>query len=194
MNKIDRIKSFYNDSQNYLAKKTTNIKSWCVRNKCDDFIIKICDYLEKFSQYIIPALFVLFVIQYANFMLYITNIYLLIESFILSLIVLQRGKSKFSVRLAKNVILLFIMQFRFTYSFIVQILVWALYTQINKSLNNILYDTITYITIIANNMIPQIKYIYPDIEELSKSDFYPFIDKYNKDDKEDKEEDRHQQS
>lgn len=184
-NKIIKLTSLYNESQEYLAKKTSNLKDFCLKNNCDEFIIKLCDYVEKSSQYILPILFSIFILQYANLMLYLTSMYLLVESFILALVVLQRGKSKFSVRLAKNVILLFIIQFKFMYSFLTLGLVLACYVQLNKSLNCILYDSITYLTVLTNKLVPQIKYIYPDIEELNKSEISPFS--FNNYDDKDKE-------
>lgn len=132
------------------------------------FISPFFDFIFENTNMVISFLFI-FCLLYSCIILHIFYYVILIDSFILSFIILQDNPVKKNCRrLAKNVISLFISSN--SCSIFNIILTFFLYFEISKPLSRFLLKIIKIITMLLANYIPFLNKLYPTCKNLSFSD------------------------
>ena len=136
--------------------------------ECLFFTTPFFDFVCENTNMVISFLFI-FCLLYSCFILHIFYYVILIDSFILSLIILQDKPIKKNCRrLAKNVISLFVSSN--SCSIFNIILTFFLYFEVSKPLSRFILKIIKIITMLLANYVPFLDKLYPTCKKLSFSD------------------------
>ena len=137
----------------YIKNKNKNL-SWCLP------IIKII----KSNLNFILLIFLFVTLYYSSYFINLFQFFILFDSIILSVIVLQSGKDKVSSRrLAKNVISLFVLTINIIGSLFSILLVLLIYYSFNKFISKSIFKIIEIFINFVSSTLPFIKDLYPSI-------------------------------
>ena len=132
------------------------------------FFVPFFNFINENTNIVISMLF-LICLLYSCFILQIFYYMILIDSFILSFIILQDPPVKKNCRrLAKNVISLFISSN--SCSIFNVILTFFLYFEISKPLSRFILKIIKIVTMLLANYVPYLNTLYPTCKNLSFND------------------------
>ena len=151
----DKIFNKYLDELTKYIKNKNKRLSWCLP------IIKII----KSNINFILLIFLFVTLYYSSCFINLFTFFILFDSIILSVIVLQSGKDiSSSRRLAKNVISLFILTINIIGSLFSILLVLLIYFSFNKYISNIIFKIIEMFINFVSNTLPFVKDLYPSIQ------------------------------
>jgi hypothetical protein len=154
-NNSDKIFNKYLDELTKYIKNKNKRLSWCLP------IIKII----KSNINFILLIFLFVTLYYSRCFINLFQFFILFDSIVLSVIVLQSGKDiGNSRRLAKNVISLFILTINIIGSLFSIILVLLIYFSFNKYISNIIFKIIEMFINFVSNTLPFVKDLYPSIQ------------------------------
>jgi len=105
---------------------------------------------------------------FSNFICKVINFFLLFDSIILSLLIIQ-NKSLIinSRRLAKNILLLSMLYFKLIGSMLSFLLIIFIYSEYSKFINRLIFKIIKFFILIISNKLPFIIDLYPQINEMN---------------------------
>jgi hypothetical protein len=154
----------------FIKYMSQNLKNIIISKNIENFffIIPIIDYVNQNTNIVMSMLFII-CLCYSCIILHIFYYMILIDSFILSFIILQDNPhKKNSRRLAKNVISLFISSN--SCSIFNILLTFFLYFEISKPVSRFILKIIKIITMLLANYVPFLNKIYPTCKNLSFDD------------------------
>ena len=160
LNIFHKLNAFVKNFSDYL-------KCIIIKNNVEHFfiLVPLLDYISNNTNVILSGFFII-CLFYAYFILYIFHYIILIDSFILSFIILQDTcNKKNSRRLAKNVISLFISSN--SSSIFNVIITFLLYFEISKPLSKFILKIIRILTMLLATYIPFLNSVYPTCKNLS---------------------------
>lgn len=100
----------------------------------------------------------------SNLLLCFIYYFMLVDSLILSLLILQNNLiNKNSRRLCKNIILIFLTKMNIIGNMIILFLIMFIYMEYSKFINRIIFKFIKFILKLIGNAIPIIYLLYPDM-------------------------------
>jgi len=164
-NELKSISDFSNNSEKYINKNLDEIYKYIkTKNKGFTWLLPFIKTIKANSSFILGIFFILS-LYFSNQFIYLFYNFILIDSIVLSVLVLQNEVDKYnSRRLAKNVISMFILNFNFFGSFVSVMMVFAIYFGFNKFLNKIIFKVIEVIINFLSITFPFIKDLYPNIK------------------------------
>ena len=173
--KLFNVKSFINLEMYYkvdeLVKKLSKYLNNIIISKNIEqlfFVVPLFNFINENTNIVLSMVFLICLV-YSCFILQIFYYMILIDSFILSFIILQdRPIKKNCRRLAKNVISLFISSN--SCSIFNVILTFVLYFEISKPLSRFILKIIKIITMLLANYVPYLNKLYPTCKNLSFND------------------------
>ena len=131
--------------------------------------IWLIPYVKKIPIYynLFILLLIISIVIFSNFFINIVLIYFLLDSIILGFLILHNKSLKLLARkLSKNVILINIIYFNLTGSFLSLLFAFFLYFDFNKFLNKIFFKIIeTFLCFLSSNL-SFISFIYPNINYI----------------------------
>ena len=147
----------------YLDETTKYIKN---KNKSLSWLLPIIKIIKSNINFILLVFFIV-TLYCSNYFINLFRLFILFDSIVLSLIVLQDSKNKISCRrLAKNVISLFILTINIIGSFVSILLVILIYYSFNKYVSKTIYKIIEMFINFISVTIPFIKDLYPSIYQI----------------------------
>ena len=127
-------------------------------------IIKFCTH----NQSLVFVIFLILCYYFSTYILNLLYMFMLIDSIILSLLILQ---NKFlninSRRLAKNVILIFLLYFNITGSLFTLLFVIFIYYEFSKFINRLVFKLIKFIFIFISKNLPYVSNLYPNVVHIN---------------------------
>lgn len=163
----------YNDIVENLLKNTKNqLKN---SNKLL-IMIPIINFIKSNKLSLLLFSFVL-IYLFSNQIIYFINLYLLFDSIIISLIILQNKSLHInSRRLAKNVILKSLLHFNFIGSTLTFLFVIFIYNEYNKFINRIIFKFVKLIVFIITRIFPFSNKLYTDAKLLNFDEYDKTMD------------------
>jgi hypothetical protein len=160
LNSLDK----YNTGIDSILKKVrTKVKS----GNNFKFIIPVIDLINSNKLALLLFLF-MFMYIFSDYIIYLINLYLLLDSVIISLIILQNNALHInSRRLAKNIILKTLLYFNFIGSTLTFLFVVFIYNEHNKFINRIIFKFIKLIIYMITKIIPYSNILYADAKLLN---------------------------
>jgi hypothetical protein len=147
------IEEYLDNNINYIKTKNKNL-SWFLP------FLKII----KKNYNVILVFFVMISLYFSSQTNNLLFSFMLFDSIILSLLILQNNMLKsYARRLAKNIISLFLLYFNIIGSLPTMILVFFLYYEFNKFINKLIFKIIELIINFLSSNVPFVKIIYPHI-------------------------------
>ncbi len=144
----------------YLDQTIKYIKN---NNKSLSWLLPILKIIKSNVNLLLLVFFII-TLYCSNYFVSLFQLFILFDSIILSLIVLQDSKNKVSCRrLAKNVISLFILTINIIGSFFSILLVILIYFSFNKYINKTIYKIIEMFINFISVTVPFVKDLYPSI-------------------------------
>ncbi len=164
-NELKSLTDFSNNSEKFLNKNLDELTKYIKhKNKSLSWLLPLIKTIKSNSNFILGLFFVLS-LYYSNYFIIMFYNFLLIDSIVLSVLIMQNELVKFnSRRLAKNVISMFILNFNFFGSLISVIMVFAIYFGFNKFINKIIFKLIEIIINFLSTALPFVKDLYPSIK------------------------------
>jgi hypothetical protein len=140
--------------------------NFLITNKYNKNIINIVKIIYS-SKIIIWAIFCFCCWFFSSQILKLIYWFMLFDSIIISLLILQNCSIKYNARrLSKNVILLALSSFGFIGGIISLIMIVFIYSEYSKFINRIIFKFLKFIMKICGNIFPPLYAIYPDINLL----------------------------
>ena len=161
--------------EKYISQLITHIK---IKNKNFIWSLPVLKIIKS-NINLLFLIFIVFILYCSNYFINLFLFFILFDSIILSIIILQDSKNKIVCsRLAKNVISIFILTLNITGSLISIGLVLLIYFSFNTYMSNSIFKVIKLIINYIGLTIPVFKDLYPSISlidhnkqfESSKSD------------------------
>ncbi len=147
----------------YLDQSIKYIKS---NKKSLSWLLPILKLIKSNINFILLVFFII-TLYCSNFFINFFQLFILFDSIVLSLIVLQDSKNKICCRrLAKNVISLFILTINIIGSFFSILLVLLIYNSFNKYVSKTIYKIIEMFINFISVTIPFVKDLYPSIHMI----------------------------
>jgi hypothetical protein len=144
----------------YLDQTIKYIKN---KNKSLSWLLPIIKLIKSNINFILLVFFIV-TLYCSNYFINLFKLFILFDSIVLSLIVLQDSKNKISCRrLAKNVISLFILTINIIGSFFSILLVILIYYSFNKYVSKTIYKIIEMFINFISVTVPFVKDLYPSI-------------------------------
>ena len=135
-----------------------------------NFIIYIVKFIHSNKNFFL-ILFIIASWFWSNLLLNIVGNFVLIDSLIISLLVLQNNSvTQNSRRLCKNIILYSISQLNIIGGVFTLICILFIYMEYSKFINRILFKIIKFIIKTISSIFPSICYFYPDIKLFNFED------------------------
>ena len=135
-----------------------------------EFIIPIIEFINL-NKSILLFIGIIFAYMFSNQVLYFTNLFMLFDSVILSLLILQNNSLNVnSRRLSKNVILTVSIYFNLIGSLLTFIFVIFIYSEFSKFINRIIFKFIKFFIKIITNTLPFLSNLYPDVKYFNFDD------------------------
>lgn len=157
--------TIFNNFNSFTKKTFLCLKNFILKKRIESiyFIVPMLDFIISHISTLLPFI-ILLSFFYSYLILFIFHYIILIDSFILSFIILQDGSiKKNSRRLSKNVISLF---FSNNSSSLINLLItFFLYFEISKPISMFVRKIIKIVTILITRM-PFISFLYPDCNRL----------------------------
>ena len=113
---------------------------------------------------------ILLILSYyhSNFIIYFLNLFLLFDSIILSLLIIQNNLVFSNARrLAKNVILSFFLYFNIFGSLITFLICLFIYLEFSKFINKIIFKILKLLMIYFKKLLPFMTTLYPTIHDIN---------------------------
>lgn len=133
----------------------------------------IIEYLKTIYSNKMFCIFFIILISWfwSNLLLKLLYVFMLIDSIVMSLLVLQNNSINInSRRLCKNVILMFMININLIGDILSLLLIIFIYMEYSKLINRIIFKFIKFIFKLLSNFIPYINTIYPQIKNLNFED------------------------
>jgi hypothetical protein len=153
----------------YLDETIKYIKN---KKKSLSWLLPILKLIKSNINFILLVFFIV-TLYCSNYFINLFKLFILFDSIVLSLIVLQDSKNKISCRrLAKNVISLFILTINIIGSFVSILLVILIYYSFNKYVSKTIYKIIEMFINFISVTIPFVKDIYPSIHQIDHNKYF----------------------
>lgn len=147
----------------YLDQLSKYIKN---KNKSLSWLLPILKIIKSNINFLLLVFFII-TLYCSNYFINLFQLFILFDSIILSLIVLQDSKNKITCRrLAKNVISLFILTINIIGSFFSILLVILIYYSFNKYVSKTIYKIIEMFINFISVTVPFVKDLYPSIHQI----------------------------
>ncbi len=162
---LKSLTEFSNNSEKYINKNLDEISKYIkTKNKSLSWLLPVIKTIKSNSTFILTVMFILS-LYYSNQFINLFYNFILIDSIVLSVLILQNELTKANARrLAKNVISMFILNFNFFGSFASVIMVFAIYFGFNKFVNKLIFKVIEIIINFLSVTFPFLKDLYPNIK------------------------------
>ena len=168
--------TFFNNFNtfNILNEKWDNVFNFCIgyfiQFNYSENLIKIIKRIKS-NKILFIGIFLFFSWYWSNILLTINYYFMLIDSIIISLLILQNNCiNTNSRRLAKNVILLALTSFNLIGGVMTMLMIMFIYLEYSKFINRIIFKFLKFIIKIIGNMCPPVYLLYPDIKLFNFDD------------------------
>jgi hypothetical protein len=162
VNKIKKIYDFYiQNIKTTMEKLAIYIKR---RHVNWVFLLPILKYIHSKPNTILFAIAIISFI-FATFVLGLIYVFLLFDSFIISLLVLHGIKNN-SRQVSKNILSLFVLHFNPLGSIITLIIVLLLYSNVSRFISKLIIKLFESVTMFVFSFVPFISLMYPDTREI----------------------------
>ena len=170
INFFDKVKKLYNF---YISniKKLMEILAIYIKKRHNKFVflLPILKFIHSNPNKILLVITIIGFL-FSSYVLGFIFMFLLFDSFVLSLLVLHGINIKNNSRkISKNILSLFILYFNPIGSIITLLIVLLLYSNVNKFISKLIIKLFESITMILFSVIPFVSLLYPDTKEISNA-------------------------